>query len=134
MIREKALELVAALRSGKYIQTKGALHKLDGGMCCLGVACALEFALTGESPYPPPVGLSQSDGYNYDGQTSHLPFRVMKAFGFRTRGGELAGAELLTYDDGDDGPETFTSLAHANDGGLDFDQIADLIEKHWEAL
>ena len=45
-LNEKAREWVAALRSGKYKQGKGALSTEDR-FCCLGVACEIS-KLTGE--------------------------------------------------------------------------------------
>ena len=33
---------VEALRSGKYTQARGALHRKDGSYCCLGVLCSLK--------------------------------------------------------------------------------------------
>lgn len=41
MNKEKAFELIAALRSGKYEQCAGRLHDEEGGYCCLGVASDL---------------------------------------------------------------------------------------------
>lgn len=66
MIKEKAMKLVAALRSGVYQQTKDYLHRADGTMCCLGVACAIS-----KKPIKRDLTLNyygeKTDHYAYDG-------------------------------------------------------------------
>lgn len=49
MNTEAVAKLVAALRSGKYKQTDGALKDGDG-YCCLGVAWALPVTCTKRKP------------------------------------------------------------------------------------
>ena len=39
MKKEKAMQLVKALRSGEYVQGLERLRSEDDKFCCLGVAC-----------------------------------------------------------------------------------------------
>ena len=121
MIKEKAMELVAALRSGKYTQTTGALHRVDGSMCCLGVACSLV--------YNKPTGTENPGCFTYNNSVGTLPPKAIKYFGFNSYDGSR-----------DDSGDIFMnnthhpSLADANDSGCTFDQIADYIEANWDHL
>lgn len=123
MKHEKALKLVAALRSGEYKQTTHSLHD-NHGFCCLGVACAVQFKLWGRDP----DGSYMDGRYEYDGATTSLPVSVQTAFGFTDRmGGVRSVIEIANGG-------IFTSLATANDGGAGFREIANFIEKNWEWL
>ncbi len=111
MIKERAMELVAALRSGKYKQGFDQLRLRDA-FCCLGVACDIS-------------GIGQwvrEEQYDCAGdcRIGALPTSVQDYFGFRTCEGEIYG-----------GP----SLAHLNDEERkSFAEIADVIEANWEKL
>lgn len=124
MIRERAMQLVAALRSGKYKQGVNALHQ-DDTFCCLGVACDIagakwELSLT--SKYGIPL-------YN-DGtgalERSIMPNYIRDYFGFATAEGQFEAHAPALW-----GRQ---SLLRANDAGATFDQIADYIEANWETL
>ncbi len=98
---------VAALRSGKYLQADGALRKIrnDGkqGYCCLGVLCEISG-----------IGKWVDGGYygTYD-------------VGNRTLSGTLEGA-LSKFGFTQ---RTQLQLVNMNDGGADFAEIADYIER-----
>lgn len=129
MKQDKAMELVAALRSGNYTQTKGTLRRLSPTMraeyCCLGVACEIS-----------KVGAFQQNFYRVsktEGSEAHLPPKVREYFGFHTMSGSRADTAYLNMDhQGLKRP--FLSLMEANDLGRTFEEIADYIEKNWEAL
>lgn len=113
---------VRALRSGEYEQTGGALAKPTdlGGInyCCLGVLCELAVAegvVTRHMTNP----ISRMAYINYGNrrETQELPDEVIEWAG-------LIGRDP-SIQDGDEP----SSLAFANDGGMNFDQIADLIEE-----
>jgi hypothetical protein len=99
---------VAALRSGDYGQGHGALRNGER-FCCLGVLCELAVQ-DGVIPEPALHGLTSA----YCGESSTLPERVRSWAGLERR-------NPYVFDD---------SLAHLNDGGLVFSEIADLIEAH----
>jgi len=40
--QKRVRKWIRALRSGKYVQGTGALHRTSNTFCCLGVACDLE--------------------------------------------------------------------------------------------
>lgn len=101
-------KLVAALRSGKYVQGKAALRTLNDEFCCLGVACDVVGAKWEWS--------TKSWGrtrYSIEDCHNILPDWVRVAFGFTSNGGEIAEQE---------------SLWSRNDGGATFPEIASLIE------
>lgn len=141
---------VAALRSGKYTQTTGKLCReqaypgnkereaIPAGFCCLGVltdiVCAdpeTGFDWRPESPEDI-VGMPDND-------YALLTFR-----GSGTLNKELASYVGLGLTDpvvpeshsGDSlSVEPELKLSYANDNlNLDFNQIADLIERHWRDL
>lgn len=102
---------VAALRSGKYEQSTGALRKEDG-YCCLGVLCDLHRKT-----------IKKKDckwdliDYSYFGHDSLLPTEV------------IAWARLDSEDptvtrDGEAEP-----LSELNDANVEFNEIATLINK-----
>lgn len=121
--------LVAALRSGRYMQAHSKLRE-GTSFCCLGVACDL-FAQHSGGGY----WLEKRESYGEkrshtfvilrdervtERNPSVLPRRVAQAFGFDAddpqmpvNSREVSGAE---------------SLAALNDSGFTFPQIADLIE------
>src|SRR5271165_2259693 len=93
---------VAALRSGKYKQTRGRLHnKRGGGYCCLGVLCEIS-------------------GMEFNPNDGMIPYSVENWSGLRTRKGSCADTNLRGE-----------SLASYNDHSkLSFKAIANIIEKH----
>ncbi len=143
MIRDEAMKLVAALRSGRYIQGAEYLAR-DGKHCCLGVACVIadipnRVEITdAEFEEPEDVGgeleLVEKEHRTtyFDGKHDmDLSPAAMSHYGFHDpAGGRRDGARL-----GFPGFEkTFRSLADANDAGVPFTLIADYIELNWEAL
>jgi hypothetical protein len=115
MIKARADELIAALRSGKYQQTKSQLRH-GNAFCCLGVAC--EISKLGEW-----IGQRYSTHDNIS--TFILPKSVQDYFGFSNRTGLLLSDSLI-----DDDP----ALSTMNDHGHSFTEIADFIEANWERL
>lgn len=119
MIKEKAMELVAALRSGEYKQAKNRLKTADG-YCCLGVACILAGCVFTEE---------DGDFITEDNNGAVPPQRVRDAFGFFNSNGSRRDPRELTI-----GGRHYSCLTEANDGGATFAEIADYIEANWEAL
>lgn len=123
-----------ALRSGEYEQGLAALN-LGGKFCCLGVLCDIavkQFDLNIEvKEYPVGCGDDECcdpDGPTevlYDGEGAFLPESVRRWAGLATKGGMLT--------DGVEAPngETVYSLYIANDQGMSFSDIADLIEEEF---
>lgn len=95
-------EWIPALRSGKYKQGRGNLHKSDETYCCLGVACDLlkdKLNLT--------IELTEDYRYFYDECFAMLPPKVQRYLDL----GQLHG-----------------TLANLNDRGMSFIEIADYLE------
>jgi hypothetical protein len=120
---EHRRQWVAALRSGEFAQGRNALRDGDS-YCCLGVACELAARANvirpGRRAVPRP-GVPRSDmvyGYGSVGNTGYLPIEVMDWLGV------LSNTAPLT-----DPPEGIPHLAAANDQGMSFHEIADLIEQ-----
>lgn len=105
---EVKAQWVAELRSGKYVQGKGALQS-NGSFCCLGVLCSIS-----------PANAVLRDGYMcYDNQVNYLPQSVIDWAGLDGRN------PTVRVSDDDVFP-----LAYLNDTGRTFDQIADIIEEN----
>lgn len=114
---------VAALRSGKYKQARGALVRArfesgkrtsiyDGGYCCLGVLCKVK-------------GMEDPDIENLSDSTEGLGYHVQT---FDDGRGEVHGEhDGIDYD-------TRAVLAAMNDGGgqpsKTFAELADYIEEN----
>jgi hypothetical protein len=109
MKEEVAKKWVAALRSGDYKQCKENMCVTtgNGGLayCCLGV---LDTLYTGYRE-------ARRDEHGCD----FLPLDTMKWAGMKSKRGDR-GVEV--------------NLAHLNDAGASFAEIADIIEKEWETL
>ena len=109
---------VAALRSGKYNQTKDHLRD-ENGYCCLGVLCEIA-AKEGVCKLELKEMLGSSYiVHQYDDASLTLPSKVI----------EWAGLEssnpIITRTSGED-----SSLSGLNDElGYNFNQIADIIEE-----
>lgn len=118
MKKEVADKWVAALRSGKYKQSTGVLRHA-GGFCCLGVLC--EVAIEEGIPL-----VVEKRGYGYNAITyndsSHLLPRAV-----------LSWAEMR-WDDGTFLGRVRKSLVQMNDHGATFEEIANIIETHYEEL
>lgn len=137
MYEDKARLLTAALRSGEYPQTRMALCLVKAagdapddapvGFCCLGVACEVAMA-NGVEMTTEIKGATKF----YNGGSAYMPQAVVDFFGFKNSHGASYtenGPVLMTTSKGLKG-----SLAQANDTGVPFDEIADLIDANYEIL
>lgn len=126
-------EWVSRLRSGDYTQGRGklSLKGWDGVRrhCCLGVLADLA-AERGVTPQPiaiPGMVSGVEAGlYNYEGGNTIMPPEPVLEWADIPVGDAvhvIASDELSA-----------NALAHLNDGGKTFDQIADLIEEEWIEL
>lgn len=115
MKEEVAKAWVAALRSGKYSQGRTALRKDDGTFCCLGVLCDVVSPENWES------------SPNHYGDIRHAGSGYFLSRDAMTRAG-------LT--DSSPAAPGYGLLSELNDAesGKSFAEIADIIEKYWEAL
>ena len=120
MIKDRAMELVAELRSGRHEQTQNVLQRIDGSKCCLGVACAIMPGLEQRE---------EGDFILYNDYKTFLPDAAVKYYNFfDSQGNRWDGKDLRIAGN------SFPSLVIANDNGCTFSQIADYIEANWEAL
>jgi len=106
-VKSRIKKLIAALRSGKYRQTTGALRK-GNRFCCLGVACEVHRKATGKGRWRHIQG-----NWEYKKEISLLPTDVSKWFGI-TRDPLLGGPSAASLNDMDK---------------ADFPYIADQFEK-----
>lgn len=126
MIKDKAMELVEALRSGRYQQAKHKLRQGDS-FCCLGVACDISKLSEWRT---------DKDGdIWYEETYTKLPQKVADHFGFRTCSGHINGPNMrIEPSDEFDLTITGQSLVDLNDSGASFKEIATIIENNWERL
>jgi hypothetical protein len=126
--KEHRKALVAALRSGKYEQTDGALHSSDSdAFCCLGVACDLaKEAVRGSwiADHSAAVFTTVRGGSS----DSYLVSDVKDYYGFATVAGQFTVAPGTPHvHAGLLGRKT--TLSELNDDlRLSFAEIADVIE------
>lgn len=135
-------EWIEELRSGKHEQTQGALQRLKPlqgasnpeatkvGKCCLGVLCDIAVKHGVISPITGDPTLSEDRVYYLDeaedrsgatfANSALLPNQVMKWAGLDSDNGTYQGDDDYTH-----------ALTNKNDTGATFDEIADLIEKHF---
>jgi hypothetical protein len=106
---------LTALRSGEYEQTTGQLHRIvshgesPAGWCCYGVLCDVAIAAGVK------VIRKTDEAVEYfDGSRALLPEAVVEWAGLSANDPEVHGR----------------SLAHRNDNGVPFGEIAALIEEH----
>jgi len=113
--------LVEALRSGEFQQGNGQLERTASDAtpkhCCLGVACrvAMRDGLDLE------VDESRLNT-RFDEQQYYAPSSIVEWYGFRSNHGGRVGCGAAT------------DLAHLNDSGLSFAEIADVIEAELAGL
>lgn len=130
MKREIAQRWVQALRSKKFTQAHGRLHRVHpdswgkAGYCCLGVLCELarEDGVVEADVHNVPGAYGTygtTDDFSNNWSTVGLPKAVMDWSGMKSDGGRIGG----------DG-----SLAGLNDTGKNFEEIADVIEREVERL
>lgn len=113
---------VEALRSGEYAQGKNVLRDGNNRYCCLGVACEIYHQETGKGEWR----LSDSAEYYFfedDNQKEPavLPNEVVKWLGIKSTLGGWQSDEAK-------------SLVILNDGGEDFNEIANVIESRPEGM
>lgn len=134
MNKERASLLTAALRSGKYTQTRGVLCRTAPSMagpighCCLGVACEVAIE-NGVNVHKAPC-TAYSPGtecMEYDHARIDLPVSVRDWYGFQSRDGLY---QLALYG----GSQARRSLSADNDHGRTFHEIADFIDANFERL
>lgn len=117
MNQEVKEKWVAALRSGKYVQSKLRL-KTKYGYCCLGVLCDLAVKEGICKEYPGED--LHTEEVSFDNRTSILPDSVLRWAG-------IGSANPNMQIEGKIYPHT---LSECNDSlELDFNQIAEVIEK-----
>lgn len=121
MNKELRDKWVAALRSGEYPQTRGALRRVApyenrlAGYCCLGVLC--------DVIHPGGWG-SEADPYSNALGFRHTLADGMTSYGFLPH--SLRVELGISID-------TESTLTHLNDDGKTFAEIADFIENNVEA-
>ena len=109
---------VAALRSGKYRQAKGALKKRNGAHCCLGVLCDLYSKEKKDLSF-----VWEGDEYYFDNRTDAPSMSVRKWAGLDSN-----DEAVFTSVTGPNGRKL--SLIDLNDEqGYTFEQIAEVIER-----
>lgn len=113
MKKSIAKKWVAALRSGKYKQTKQQL-KNEHGYCCLGVLASI-------SPWKNSY-TRMKDEYKWTNRV--LAPKIQKWAGMKRPNGRYNYTGDLKYD----------TLSSKNDDGASFKTIANLIEKYMEEL
>ena len=112
MDKELAMKWVKALRSCGYRQGSGYLNR-GQKYCCLGVLCEVE----GISP----ISITQDDEVNYKYEGG---IETTMCFYPGTALKEKRGRFVSLN----------TSLVELNDSGKTFDEIANIIEQHYEEL
>ena len=101
--KQNRAELVKALRSGEYQQTRNQLRK-DDSFCCLGVACDISgLGNWSESVY------GKTKVFIYAENSGVMPSFVMDFYGFTHKGAII--------------------LSNMNDSGSSFEEISVVIEK-----
>lgn len=104
-----------ALRSGRYLQGKGALRKGDA-YCCLGILCDLHAQAHGFRWDPYGIDTNGSRHHRYFLHSGGLPPEVQAWAGVEGDGAYHADPPY--------------SLAVENDAGLTFTEIAQKIEQY----
>lgn len=133
MVNKENMRLVvAALRSGKYLQGRGRLKEIfkdSISYCCMGVMCevAMEHGvILATATYP--LGES-SKSVSFDGSSAFLRRNVLDWLGVGDNG-ELDRDLVI----GKDGNETIAA-SYANDElKWDFEQIAASMEEYYKLL
>jgi hypothetical protein len=118
-------EWIVELRSGKYVQGTGQLRKVEldsfgkphSEFCCLGVLCNMY------AKAHPRLAAKEKDPMSFMGEDCFPPLKVYKWAGFKTIN-QHDQNHILVGDTND-------SLAEVNDGGASFNEIADILVKHF---
>lgn len=119
MRKDVMIKWIAALRSGKYVQGRQRLKTVPGTTgvaehCCLGVLC--EVLGMKSRPNLGPGNIVHTFGR---GSCTYLPPTVVRKAGMKTSIGYV---------------NTSVDLVALNDNGTSFEEIANLIETHYEKL
>lgn len=130
MHKHIADQWVAALRSGKFTQTRGTLESEFGNNCCLGVLCNLAL-VEGACDYEK----DEHGRVSFNGQDEYLPPQVRNWAGMKSNSGKVKIKDKY-------GDQIEVTLAELNDGELKhlfgtdfgFKRIAKVIEENWEVL
>ena len=121
MKKRKAMQLVKALRSGAYKQGAHQLVSDKDEFCCLGVACNIS---------KQPLEWKRRGGaWRMSGASATLPAAIQEEFGFYSDGGDRRDGKFFIIDG-----IKYWNLMDANDSDVSFEDIADYIERNWEAL
>ena len=116
---------VAALRSGKYTQGRGALRRTNGEMCCLGVLCDI---LAPDDWAPPPEKGINPDCFRHGGVIDTPSQRLREMAGFPSvKFSQPSESVFATPKVSLGGDSDF--LWAFNDAGATFSEIADAIEE-----
>ena len=126
MNKEIKREWTHALRSGKYKQGNGQLKTSSGKFCCLGVLCDI-MGVGWNNGYP----LDQNGNRLTGGLDIQLPDVIVQQAGLGHDGRLDRPVVILShlgkqniYTSG-----TYISLSMANDGGMTFKEIANVIDQ-----
>ncbi|WP_407306566.1 hypothetical protein [Acinetobacter sp.] len=129
-----AMKWIDALRSGEYMQTKGALRDMNG-FCCLGVLCNLH------AQAHPEIAAEQQESHKYLGESMSLPLDVIKWAGMQDLNGygsfdKFPVDRKPTYDVSDKVEQrTAGSMTVLNDEAKwDFKKISTFIRKNYRYL
>ena len=154
MLPENVQKWIAALRSGKYKQTRGYLKDVNG-FCCLGVASDIcpsvswlenpkgedFFAISNDSQIKWDIktrnGYHQETNDKHEMEGAQLPAEVVEWLGIASSEGSFEATDEIKKNlmDDDDGEFEVASLAYFNDDlRFDFNKIADFIENNWDIL
>lgn len=112
---------VRALRSGEFKQGFDALENSKGENCCLGVLCNLAL-IEGVCDYDGADDETDTDA-TFDNKSGTLPESVQEWAGIKSGDGEIPSIRKWRY------------LTAMNDNArFSFNQIANIIEKHYKEL
>jgi hypothetical protein len=119
-MKKEAKDLwVKALRSKEFQQGRNGLYR-DNKMCVLGVLCMLAM-INGVCDFEEFKSGTFKGMAAFDGKAGVLPQSVVEWAEMLSNNGSIKGE--------------FVTLSGMNDFGLyDFDQLADIIDKHWENM
>jgi len=120
MKKNIAMKWVKALESGDYKQGRERLRSKSNKFCCLGVLCNIH------AQENPKFAKKMKDNLSYgtDGfgtpEGGVLPVEVMEWAGMENTDGKYASF--------------IPSLIELNDGGVNFEKIAQTIKDNWKSL
>ena len=124
-MNENAQKWIDALRSGEYQQSTSRLRTGDT-YCCLGVACELHRQARDDK-----WDASYGEAFTYLEAGAVLPDEVIHWLGLKNSSGIFHTPYFVENEDvakGMDVSQGYTELIEANDSGVLFSVIADMIE------